>query len=101
MNFNETNITDLHKQLVNGEVSATELTKESFKQIKNTEDDVQAFLTLNEEAALKQAAALDQAGIQDEQILAGIPFATKDMISTKGLRTTAASKILKLSLIHI
>lgn len=95
MNFNETNITDLHKQLVNGEVSATELTKESFKQIKNTEDDVQAFLTLNEEAALKQAAALDQAGIQDEQILAGIPFATKDMISTKGLRTTAASKILK------
>lgn len=95
MNFNETNITDLHNQLVNGEVSATELTKESFKQIKNTEDDVQAFLTLNEEAALKQAAALDQSGIQDDQILAGIPFATKDMISTKGLRTTAASKILK------
>ena len=47
MNFNETNITNLHNQLVNGEVSATELTKESFKQIKNTEDDVQAFLTLN------------------------------------------------------
>lgn len=94
MNFNDTNITDLHNQLVKGEVSATDLTKESFKQIKATDDDVQAFLTLNEEAALKRAAEIDKNGIAEDQLLAGIPLAVKDNIVTKGLRTTAASKIL-------
>lgn len=94
MKFNETNINDLHQQLVNGDVSATELTKAAFDQIKNTEPQIQAFLTLNEEAALKRAAEIDKAGVKEDQLLAGIPLAVKDNIVTKGLRTTAASKIL-------
>lgn len=94
MKFNETSITDLHKQLVNGDVTATELTKAAFDRIQETEPQLHAFLTLNEEAALKRAAEIDQSGVKDDQLLAGIPLAVKDNIVTKGLRTTAASKIL-------
>lgn len=88
------NFTDLHSALVKKDVSATELTKAAFKRIHATEDDVQAFLKLNEDAALKQAAAVDQAGVKDDDYAAGLPLAIKDNILTKGLTTTAASKIL-------
>lgn len=95
MNFSETNISDLHKQLVDGDVTATELTKAAFERIKATEPKIQAFLTLNEEAALKRAAEIDELGVHADQVLAGIPLAVKDNIVTKGLKTTAASQILK------
>ena len=95
MDYFTTDLTSLHEKLVNKDLSVEELTKETFKTIKDRDQQIAAFLALNEEAALKQAKELDQNGIDPANVLAGIPIAIKDNIVTKGLRTTAASKMLE------
>ena len=95
MNYFENDLTTLHAGLVNKQFSVVELVKETFATIKQREPQFEAFLALNEEAALKQAATLDEQGIAPDQLLAGIPVGIKDNIVTKGLTTTAASKILE------
>lgn len=95
MNYFENDLTTLHAGLVNKQFSVVELVKETFATIKQREPQLEAFLALNEEAALKQAATLDEQGIAPDQLLAGIPVGIKDNIVTKGLTTTAASKILE------
>ena len=80
----------------NKEISSTELTKSVFDRIKAVEDKVDAYLTLDEENAMKKAAEIDEKLAKGEELspLAGIPVGIKDNISTKGLRTTCASKML-------
>lgn len=95
MNYFENDLAALHAGLVNKQFSVVELVKETFATIKQREPQLEAFLALNEEAALKQAATLDEQGIAPDQLLAGIPVGIKDNIVTKGLTTTAASKILE------
>ncbi len=94
-NLYEKSISELHDLLVSKEISATDLTKATFSRIKETDDTVKAFLTLNEEAALKLAEGQDIKGISKEEVLAGIPIGIKDNIVTNQLRTTAASKMLE------
>ncbi|MCD7034393.1 Asp-tRNA(Asn)/Glu-tRNA(Gln) amidotransferase subunit GatA [Metabacillus sp. GX 13764] len=83
----------LHKK----EVSVTDLVSESYKRIAAVDDKVQAFLTLDEEKARAYAKELDDAleGKSEFGLLYGMPIGVKDNIVTKGLRTTAASKILE------
>lgn len=95
MELMKKSIEELHQLLVKKEISASELTKATFNQIKQTEPSIKAFLTLNEENALATAEKIDQAGIDENNILAGIPMGIKDNIVTKNLRTTAASKMLE------
>ena len=84
MTFNNKTIEDLHNLLVSKEISATELTQATLEDIKSRETAINAFVTIAEEQALTQAKAIDQAGIDADNILSGIPLAVKDNISTDG-----------------
>ncbi|MGX7164411.1 Asp-tRNA(Asn)/Glu-tRNA(Gln) amidotransferase subunit GatA [Enterococcus massiliensis] len=85
---------ELHALLVSKEITSVDLTKAIFDRIKETEPEIDAFITTVEEKALAQAKAIDEKGISEDNVLAGIPIGIKDNIVTKDILTTAASKIL-------
>ena len=70
--------------------SSEEIVAEYLEKIKKSK--LNAFITVSKESALLQARKIDSEG--HEGPLAGIPIAIKDNISTKGIQTTCASKIL-------
>ncbi|MGB0034047.1 MAG: Asp-tRNA(Asn)/Glu-tRNA(Gln) amidotransferase subunit GatA [Candidatus Acidiferrales bacterium] len=78
-------------------ISARELAKEFFGRIEKRNPELNAFLTLSQERAFAQADAVDAAiaGGKAMPPLAGVPVAVKDVISTRGVRTTCGSKILE------
>ncbi|AKP68090.1 Asp-tRNA(Asn)/Glu-tRNA(Gln) amidotransferase subunit GatA [Companilactobacillus ginsenosidimutans] len=88
--FNET-IDSLHTKLVNKDITAEELTKDTLQKIHDKETNLNAYVTVNDDA-VKDAAKVDADGIKGN--LSGIPIAIKDNILTEGLLTTASSKIL-------
>lgn len=95
MDYLKNDLTSLHQMLVNKELSASELMQATFDGIAKREPQIDAFLTMNKDEALKQAAAIDQRGINADNVLDGIPVGIKDNMVTKGLTTTAASKMLE------
>ncbi|MCL4415267.1 MAG: Asp-tRNA(Asn)/Glu-tRNA(Gln) amidotransferase subunit GatA [Actinobacteria bacterium] len=85
--------------LKNKKFSSLELTKACLNQIRRTEPKLNAFVTVTENDALEQARKADQEINREPQAMSykpllGIPIAIKDNFSTKGVRTTASSKIL-------
>lgn len=88
-------IEELHEKLVSKEVTAEQLILSTYERIAETDPQLQAFLTLTKEEAVAKAKALDETGIDPTNLLAGIPIAIKDNIITKGVCTTAASKMLE------
>jgi len=86
----------LRELLGKKEISAVELTRSVLDRIEAVEPRVNAFITLDREGALAQAAEADARRSKGEAgSLCGIPLAVKDVLCTKGLRTTAGSKILE------
>src|SRR6202048_1173935 len=76
-------------------ISARELAGEFFKRIAARNAELNVYLTLSEERAYKQADRVDALIADAKQLpaLAGVPIAIKDVISTRGVRTTCGSKI--------
>lgn len=83
---------EIHELLKKKEITPTDLVLESFKRVEENKD-LNCFITLNKEEALKKAKDLENQEISS--ITYGIPIAIKDNIVTKNLRTTAASKMLE------
>jgi len=76
-------------------ISAKEVTQFFLSRAQSHDKKINSFITLNEKA-LDEAQAIDDkiARGEDPGLLAGVPFGIKDMLCTKGLKTTAGSKIL-------
>ena len=84
-------IKELSSMLRSKEVSNYELLQETFELVKEYKN-LNAFITLNEENALKKARDLDNN--PSDLTLSGIPIAQKDLFVTKDLRTTCGSNML-------
>ena len=87
---------DLADAMRAGEVKAAELLESSLERVAKVDDRVKAYLTLTEEVAREQAAAADAALANGggASPVAGIPLALKDVLTTRGIRTTCGSQIL-------
>lgn len=96
-NLPQLTIKSIHDGLINKEFSALEITQASFAHIKERDGEINAFLSLAEESAVRDAEAVDLMVAKDAQLpdLAGVPLAIKDNLLIKGLPATAASKILE------
>ncbi len=90
-------ILEAAKALRARQVSSSELTQTALKRIGQLNPKLNAFLTVTEEIALRQAKAADEdmARGVDHGPLHGIPIAVKDMFSTRGVRTTCGSALFK------
>jgi aspartyl-tRNA(Asn)/glutamyl-tRNA(Gln) amidotransferase subunit A len=90
----ELSLHDLRDKLNREEVSAIEIIDSTFKRIHEVEDMIKAFITLDEERAREKAVSLSKKDSRKGKI-AGLPFGLKDLICTRGLRTTCASRMLE------
>ncbi|MBV6517495.1 MAG: Asp-tRNA(Asn)/Glu-tRNA(Gln) amidotransferase GatCAB subunit A [Candidatus Brocadia sp.] len=97
MRLSEYTALQIKTKIISREIRPIDLTEHFINRIKNIDTDVQAYLTINEEDAIKRATQLEKKIENSGNIglLAGVPIAVKDNICTKGLSTTCASKILK------
>ena len=83
--------------LAKGEVTSTELTQAHLDRISAVDPSVKAFLHVDSDGALDQAAKVDADRSAGKSLhpLAGIPLALKDVLTQEGIPTTAGSKILE------
>jgi len=97
MDLNKLTITQARHGLDNKEFSSVELTRACLDAIKKENKNINAVLTICESEALVEAKQADEimALGKDISMLCGIPYLAKDNYLTKGVRTTAASKILE------
>jgi len=86
-------LTQAARGIKNGEFSSLELVSTCLEKIKKTDQKIKSFLTLNKERALEAAKKVDSG--KKNGLLAGVPVAIKDVLSTKDIRTTAGSKMLE------
>ncbi|MCZ6869141.1 MAG: amidase family protein, partial [Gammaproteobacteria bacterium] len=82
----------LAEQLARGDVSSEELTRDAIARIRACDPELNAFITVTEEAALVAARAADAARADGRAgPLTGIPIAHKDIFCTEGIRTSCGS----------
>jgi aspartyl-tRNA(Asn)/glutamyl-tRNA(Gln) amidotransferase subunit A len=87
---------ELAKKIESREVSARDAAEVANRRVEEIEDEVKAFVTTTPELALRRAESVDErlqnGGVR---LWEGVPLAVKDVLSTRGVRTTCGSKILE------
>ena len=95
MEIYELTVHELMDKLEKKELTSTQITESYLKRIEEKEKDVQAFVTITADEALKQAKEIDENPSERTGKLAGIPIGIKDNMCTKGIKTTCSSKMLE------
>lgn len=87
----------LAEKVVKRELSPVEILESYLRQVEELNPTLNAYITICEEKALAQAREIEKKIKANEEtgVLAGVPVAIKDNISTKGILTTCASRMLK------
>ena len=96
MDLDTLTIDQARTDIAQGRTSAADLTKLFYSRIEERDGAIGAYLTLCKERALNKAAGIDDLVRQGKPLppLAGVPVGIKDVMVTRGVRTTAGSKIL-------
>lgn len=89
----ELTLKQLKDKLNNKEISSPEIVESILSRINMVDDKIKAFITVTDDLARNQAQ--EQKDSPNSKLLSGIPYGLKDDICTKGVRTTAASKMLE------
>lgn len=96
MNLIDLTITQALAKLKSREISATELTRAYLDRIEKYSTDLNCYITITPERALSDAAAADARYTSGNTLpLDGMPIGMKDLFATRGIRTTAASRMLE------
>jgi aspartyl-tRNA(Asn)/glutamyl-tRNA(Gln) amidotransferase subunit A len=97
MDLNTLTIEQARSAIVERKTSATRLAESFYAKIETDDPAIGAYLTLCRERALEKAAAIDELADKGAPLpaLAGVPVGVKDVMVTRGVRTTAGSKILE------
>ena len=93
MELYQLSLHELQDILKKQDSSSEEIVLSILKRIKLVEDNVKAFVTLDEELAIEKARKCDQE--KDYTGISGIPYALKDLICTRGMRTTCSSHMME------
>ncbi len=97
MNIYSRTIKEINKMLINREIGAVELTRYFLDNIKRKNKEINCYITVCEDKALRKAEEAQKLIDSGENIspLCGIPYAVKDNFCTENIRTTCASKMLE------
>ncbi|MCL5433275.1 MAG: Asp-tRNA(Asn)/Glu-tRNA(Gln) amidotransferase subunit GatA [Patescibacteria group bacterium] len=96
MDLNGLTLTAVKKGLLKKDFSSVELVKSCLSQIDKFDSQINSFITVCQETAIKQAELSDEEIKNGNDLpLLGVPIAVKDLFLTKDVRTTAASNVLK------
>jgi aspartyl-tRNA(Asn)/glutamyl-tRNA(Gln) amidotransferase subunit A len=97
MQLTHLTIREAAEMLASKKISSVELTQATLQRAHEVDAKIKSYVTIADDVALEQARQADERIAKGENItpLTGIPFAMKDAISTRGVRTTCSSKILE------
>jgi len=97
MNLTSLTIDAARSAVQERKTTALALAEAHYARIQKEDGQIGAFLTLSKERALEQADRMDRMAAEGKTlpVLGGVPVGIKDVLSTRGLRTTAGSKILQ------
>ena len=97
MGLNLQTVESVRTAIAEKRITASSLVESFYQKIKSEDREIYAYLTLCEDRAMQQAERIDRIAAAGGPLppLAGVPVGIKDVMVTRGIRTTAGSKILE------